>query len=536
MTATTEGSAWAPLRNTVYRNLFLAQMISNIGLWMESVGAQWFLVERGSSPTVIALVQTASLAPTILFSLLAGVLADLLDRRRMLIALSVYSGVVGAVMAVLAWTGLLTASLLLVTTFLLGAGSALTSPAWQAIQPELVPREQIPSASALGSVTVNGARAVGPALAGVVVAAAGPGAVFAFNAVSYLAVVWALAIWRRPPDTRVIERERIGTSLVVGVRYVLAAPTIRRLMLRAAMFAFPASALWALLPVASSRHLGLGSAGYGGILGVLGLGALLGVVLVPRLRRSVSASIVLGGGAAVFGVGTLALGFAPLWLAIPALLAAGAAWIAALTTVNSGIQLSLPAWVRARAMGAYLLVFMGSQAVGSYVWGAVATAVGYRTALLVAGAVLGVVALSVRHIPLRESTGKLDREVAMTWPVPTLVFEPQPDDGPVLVTVRYRVRPDSLDDFTRAMSRVARGRRRTGGSCWRLYRSGDDTELVVEQFIIGSWSEYRRQHTERWTGYDHESITAAVALTVDGRTEENRFFALRPAPRATEER
>lgn len=515
-------SAWAPLRNSLYRMLFLAQLVSNIGGWMQTVGAQWFLVERDASTTVIAAVQTASLAPTLLLALFAGVLADILDRRILLLVTGLASAVTAAALTVLAWTDTLTPVGLLASTFVLGCWTSLSAPAWQAIQPELVSREEIPAASALGSVTVNAARAIGPAIAGVLVALAGPTFVFALNALSFLAVVVALIRWKRP-RTDTSDRERLTESLVTGIRYVRSGPIVRRIILRSALFAFPASALWALLPSASSSLLGLGAIGYGGLLGVLGVGAVAGVALTPRLRKQFSSNVLLAASAVAYGIGMATLAWLPLWAVVPGLLLAGIAWITTLTSLNAAIQLSLAHWVRARGMSVYLLVFMGSQAFGSLGWGWLASKIGLVDGLLVATLVLVVVAVSVRVFPLHPDTGTLDREVSTSWPSPMVVFEPDPDDGPVLVTVTYLVLPTDRDAFTTAMTKVGSSRRRTGAYSWHLYRSldrgeNDYAETMIEQFRVPSWSQYRRQRGERWTGSDHEVITAALTHVVGGAT------------------
>ncbi|GGG22820.1 MFS transporter [Rhodococcoides trifolii] len=524
-------SAWAPLRGRIYRTLFIAQLVSNIGLWMQTVGSQWFLVEHDSSATVVALVQTASLLPTLFFALLAGGLADLLDRRRLLIAVSTYTAAVAAMTAVLAFTDVLTPTTLLAMTFLLGCGSALSSPAWQAIQPELVPAEQIPAASALGGVTVNGARAIGPAIGGVIVAAAGPAAVFAINALTFVVILGALAWWRRPADDRTVDRERLGRSMLTGLHYMQSAPIVRRILLRSALFAFPASALWALLPLASSQHLHFGASGYGLVLGMLGVGAVSGVALYPRLRKSMSANNLLALSAVTYAVGVVAVAYLPAGAAVPLLLLSGAAWIATLTTLNASIQLSLAHWVRARGMSIYLLVFMGSQALGSFVWGVIASQVGFAAALLMSAALLVATAASVAVVPLRADTGTLPRGVSAAWPTPTVVFGPEPDDGPVVISMTYRVRPESVADFDRAMVAVGKARRRTGGYSWGLFRDGTDPALRVEQFTAPSWGDFERQHRERWTDSDHQRITEALEYTVTGATEkEEHLFGL-PATR-----
>jgi MFS family permease len=528
MSTTATSPAWAPLRNRVYRMLFIAQLVSNVGLWMQTVGAQWFLVEHRSSATIIALVQTASLLPTLFLALPAGGLADLLDRRRLLIVVSTYTAVAAATTTFLAYTDVLTPTMLLGMTFLLGCGSALSSPAWQAIQPELVPKEQIPAASALGSVTVNGARAVGPAVGGLVVAAAGPAAVFAINTVTFLAIIGALLWWRRPADDHSVERERLGRSIVTGMHYVGSAPIVRRIMLRSALFAFPASALWALLPLASSRHLHYGASGYGLVLGILGVGAVAGVALYPRLRRRLSANGMLVASAVAYALGVVSVALLPAWAVLPLLLLSGAAWIGTLTTLNASIQLSLAPWVRARGMSIYLLVFMGSQALGSFVWGLAASHLGLTEALLISAALLGLAALSITVLPLQAATGTLPRGISTAWPSPTVVFEPEPDDGPVVVTKTYRVRPSDVDAFEHAMVAVGKARRRTGGYSWGLYRHGSDDLLRVEQFTVPSWSEFERQHRDRWTDSDHDLIAAALTHTQTGETEaETHLFAVR---------
>ncbi|OZC82334.1 MFS transporter [Rhodococcus sp. 06-412-2C] len=510
-------SAWAPLRNTMYRSLFIAQLVSNIGGWMQTVGAQWFLVEREASTTVIAAVQTASLLPTLLLALSAGALADALDRRVLLIVVGFASMLTAGILTALAWTDTLSPWGLLACTFVLGCWSSLSAPAWQAIQPELVPREQIPAASALGGVTVNGARAIGPALAGVLVAVAGPTFVFAINAVSFLATLGVLITWKRPHNA-VVDREGLAESIVSGVRYIRSGPVIRRIILRSALFAFPASALWALLPSASSAVLGLGAVGYGVLLGVLGVGAITGVALTPMLRKTFGANTLLIGSAVGYAVGMAAVAWLPLWSVVPALLLSGIAWITTLTALNASIQLSLASWVRARGMSVYLLVFMGAQAVGSLAWGWLASRIGIVDALAVAVGVLVVVAASVAVLPLHPETGTLDRAVSVAWPTPTVLLEPVPEDGPVRVTITYRVMKDAVSEFISSMAPVGAARKRTGAYSWNLYRSLDVDDTMVEQFTIPSLNQYRRQREERWTGSDHDVMQNALTHVVGGAT------------------
>jgi predicted MFS family arabinose efflux permease len=397
-------SAWAPLRIGVFRGLFIAALTSNIGTWMQIVGAQWFLVERHASATTVALVQTASLSPTLILALFAGALADRVDRRRLLIALQVYAAVAAAVLTVIAVAGVLNPLSLLSLLFAIGCGAAMTTPAWQAIQPELVPREQFRAAASLTGVTVDAARAIGPPIAGVLVAAAGPQAVFAINAVSFVIVVAALMAWKRPPPAPAGHSERLSQSVVTGLRYVRDSRAVRRILLRTALFAFPVSALWALLPVAASQHWHLRAIGYGAVLGTVGVGAVLGALVMSRLTTTYSANTLLALAALIDAAGLLAAAYLPLAAGVVLLLLAGVAWIATLTTLTVAASLALPRWVRARGLAMYLVVLIGFQALGAFVWGLVASHFGLGVSLTAAAVLLVAAAASQGVLPLLPTT------------------------------------------------------------------------------------------------------------------------------------
>lgn len=517
-------SAWAPLAIPAFRILWIAQLGSNIGTWMQTVGAQWYLVEAAAGATLIALVQTASLAPSLLLSLPSGVLADVLDRRRLLIWGSAASAVLAAVLTAVSAVGALTPVFVLAITFLLGVTSTLTSPAWQAIQPELVPREMIGASSALGGAAVNGARAVGPALAGVVLSFFGAPVVFGLNALSFVGAVVALILWRRPPQEGLDDRERFTAALRAGVRYVVSARLVRRILLRSALFAAPAGALWALLPLTAER-MGLDSTGYGLLLGALGVGAVLGIVLLPLVRKRLHDSVVLGLSAVLFGLGTAGAALLSFWPATVVLLLAGLAWIGTLTVLNANLQLTLPQWVRSRGAAVYILVFMGTMSVSSLVWGVVAQLIGEQFALLTAAALLMIVAASIRFLPLLPGTGTIDRSAATCWATPTLQVEPEPTDGPVLVEVAYRVPPEHLSDFLAAVRLLGGSRRRTGAYRWRVYRSLEESGVMLESFLVPSWSEYRRQRTQRLTGRDREMEQDVRALVTADPAERHYLSA-----------
>ncbi|MGW6278233.1 MFS transporter [Kribbella sp. NPDC055071] len=524
MTAAAETSTWAPLRRSVFRALWFAQLGSNIGSWMQTVGAQWTVVHQPNAAALASIVQAAGLIPVLFVSLPAGVLADVLDRRRLIAAVTLAMAIVAGALAVLSGQGLLTPAALIAIIFVLGACQALTSPAWQAIQPELVPRAELPEAAALGSLNVNIARAIGPALAGVVLGLTGPSVVFAVNAVSYLAVLFALLRWHRPA-TSAAAGEAMLPALRAGIRYVVYAPGIRRVLLRAGLFVLPASALWGLLPVAAVNRLGLGSTGYGVLLGALGVGAIVGAVTLKWLREHLGRNVLLGGATVAYAIGVFAVALLHNATIVAVLFVlAGAGWLAGLSTLNTTLQLALPTWVRARALAVYLMVFLGGQGVGALIWGLVAAGLGAATTLVVSGVLLVLGATSLVVLPIHARTGSLDRTIVMPWPDPEIAIlseeqeDIDPRAGPVLVEVSYRVPPENAVLFQAALTRVGLSRQRTGARRWSSYRDVSAADVYVEVFEVATWSEHLRQHRERITGGDAELYRAANELALEPPT------------------
>lgn len=352
--AVAASSTWAPLRVKIFRWLWLASLVSNLGAWMQTVGAQWFLVHAAHAAILVSLVQTANMLPDVLFAIVGGVLADTLDRRRLLIAVQVGLAVAGAALAALTFAGQLSPVSLLIFTFVIGSGSAFITPAYQSLVPELVPRGEVASAVQLNSLNVNIARAVGPALAGILIAHFGVGADFALNAATFLLYAVVVIFWRPTSDLIPQLPERFFSALRAGSRYVRYSPVVRRILFRAALFLFPASALWGLLPLVASRQLALGASGYGLLLGGLGLGAIAGAMVLSRARARVTANgfVALAGG--VFAVSLVVV---VLWHSTVAvvlvLIPTGMAWVWILASLNTSLQLFLPAWVRARGLSIY---------------------------------------------------------------------------------------------------------------------------------------------------------------------------------------
>jgi MFS family permease len=517
--------AWAPLRHRTFRALWLAALVSNIGTWMQTVGAQWLLVDEPNAPTLVALVQTATAAPVVLLALPSGVLADMFDRRRLLVAVQAFQVVVGVALTVLTAAGQVTAGPLLAFTFALGAGTALNVPAYQSLIPELVPREQLPAAAALGAVSVNLARAVGPALAGLLITHAGVTAVFAVNTASFLAYGVLVATWHREDDDETLPPERFVPALRAGSRFIRHSPVVRRMLLRLQLFLLPAVVLWSLLPLVASRQLHTGAGGYGLLLAGLGVGAIAGVALLPHLRAHLPTNQMMVAATMLYAAALVVLVTVPvLWLVVAVLVLAGVAWVAVLSSLNASLQMFLPNWVRARGLAVYTVVLAFGQAAGSVAWGLLAQHAGLRAAHLLAAAVLLLTAASTAVWPLIDTRG-LDRSPAVFWPEPELAVAPEPGD-PVVVTNRYRVPPERQPDFVAAMRAVRRGRMRTGATGWELYREGESPHTFVEIFSVPSWDEHLRQHGGRLTGADREAEERALALAEEPPVVAHLF----PAP------
>jgi MFS family permease len=511
-----QAQAWSPLRIAAYRNLWLALLAANVGTWMQTVGAQWLLIDHSHAETLVAAVQTASMLPILLFALPAGVLADAFDRRHLLIAVQGFLAAVGVLMTVLTAIGHMRPPLLLTLTFALGTGQALTLPAWAALIPQLVPRDQIRSASALGAISVNVARAIGPAVAGVLVAEAGVAVVFGINAATFVLFAATLLHWR-PKSARPTESpERFTAALRAGGRYVRYSPTLRRLLLRIVLFILPGSALWALLPLVASERIGSDSHGYGLLLTALGAGAIAGGIALPKLRSRMSASKLLGVAGLLFGLVLLDVATLNDLAAVAVALApAGAAWVVVLANLNAEIQLFLPNWVRARGLAVYQVVFAGGQALGALAWGGVAQAVGLEVTFLLAAAIMVFDAVALALWPLPDLRD-VDREPAVIWPEVSLAVRPDPQAGPVLVTSAYQVRPERENEFMEAMRLVRGTRMRTGALRWGLFRVGEEPQRFVEVYQLATWEEHERQHDGRFTAADQESEERAKAIADEG--------------------
>ena len=500
-TVTNQPSAWSPLRRSVFRGLWIASLASNVGTWMQNVAAAWLMTELSASALMIALVQAATNLPVFVLAVPSGALADIVDRRRLLLVAQGWMLLVAAALAAATYAGLTTPWLLLTMTFLLGLGSALNAPAWQAMTPELVPRQEVPAAVALSGVSMNAARAVGPAVGGLVVAAAGPAAAFLLNAFSFLGVLFVLVRWRRPREESALPAERLLGAMRAGVSYVRHSPALRAVLVRAAAYVVGASSLLALLPVLVKQDTGLGPAHYGILLACFGAGAVLGVLLLPALTPWLDADRTLTASTLVLAAATLGVAWLPYFaLRCAFLVPAGAAWLAALTRLNAAAQASAPRWVRARALAVYVLVFFGGMAAGSMLWGFVAARAGVAVALTASAAWLLVgLPTGLRfRLPRGEGT---DLEPSRHWPEMATMPGIERDRGPVLVTVEYRIDPARTGEFMAAVQPLGQSRLRDGALWWEVFQDAADPARLVEAFLVESLVEHLRQH-ERVTKAD----------------------------------
>jgi MFS family permease len=528
-------STWTPLRHATFRWLWIATLASNIGTWFQNVGASWQMTTLTRSATLIALVQAATSLPSFLLALPAGAVADVVDRRRLLLVTQGWMTVAAAALAVVALLGLTTPWLLLAFTFLLGLGAAANGPAWQATVPEMVPRPELAAAITLNSIGFNLARAAGPALAGLIVAAFGPGWTYLLNALSFVGVLAVLYRWRREPDERILPSERFFSAMRAGLRYVRHAPDVRAPIVRGSTFIICGSALWALLPLVA-RAQGQGATGYGLLLAALGAGAVSGAMVLPLVKQRLSLAALVPVATVVFALaitGLAQLDSFPLHLL--AMFLAGGAWLTLLSTFNVAVQTVVPSWVRARAVSIYLVIFYGALAGGSWLWGAVAEfrSVSWALSAAAVGMVIGLAA--TWRFKLRSGDG-LNLAPSRQMPAPLVVLDLEDDRGPVMVTVRYQVRSERAEDFGTAMRAVREIRLRNGATEWGLFVDSEAPEHYTEVFFVQSWLEHLRQH-ERVTVSEEDITAQARAFHVgDGRPAVHHLIAvpLRSKARGTE--
>jgi MFS family permease len=489
-------------------------------------------------------MQTAAALPVLLFGLPAGAMADIFDRRRLLLFWAAWMLVAAALLSGFALTGWIGPCWLLVLTCLLNVGAAMNGPTWQAIVPELVPREQLPVAIALNSAAFNLARAVGPALGGLAVAAFasvwfGAGLVFSLNALSFIAVLVVIYRWHRTPFFKSsLPAERLVGSMRAGIRYTRFEPAMKAILLRAFLQTSCVSAMWGLLAVVARDNLHHGALGYGILNGCIGLGAVIAAIWLPRVRQRLSADAIVSASAVIFAITLLVMAWVHYWFPLVlVLILGGMAWTSTASSLNIAVQFSVPAWVQARALGIYQMVFQGGMAIGSAFWGGLAERMGTAPALsLAAGALLAALPIA-RRFSLTSGTG-LDHSPgrlasALTRAAPQVVIEPNPEDGPVLVTVTFKINPERAEEFIRAAHELGRVRRRDGAVRWSLFADPFDPARYMETYVVESWLARQRQ-LERFTVADHAIRNRVFSLHVDAAPPAvSRMILARPAAERT---
>ena len=477
---------------------------------MQDTAATWLMTSLTRSPLLIALMQTAASLPVLLLGLPAGATADILDRRRLLIFWQTWMLAAAAVLSVLSFTHHVGPWILLGLTLLLNVGAAMNNPAWQAIVPELVPRSQLPEAISLNSAAYNLARAVGPALGGLVMAffslvLVGAGTVFAINAASFIAVIVMLYTWKRQPlYTSDLPAERMLSSIRAGLRYVHHAPEIQGILIRAFLVTSCVASMWALLAVVAQQDLKHGALGYGLLNASIGIGAVMGAVFLPRVRARFSSDEIIVGASLAFSLTLLAMAFVhQTALVVAALLLGGFAWTSTTSTFNIAVQTSAPAWVQARLLGAYQMTFQAGMMIGSAVWGAVAQRWSTPVALTAAtaGLLAGLPLVKRYRVPTGKMADVSPAAAALARSDPSVVVPLRPEDGPVLISIRYYIDPEHREEFVAAIHQLKSIRLRDGAMRWGLFHDASDPTRFVETFLVESWAEYLRQR-ERLTVSD----------------------------------
>ncbi|MCC3156230.1 MFS transporter [Hymenobacter sp. 15J16-1T3B] len=499
---------WSPLTHAMFRAIWLASVVSNVGTWMQNVAGVWLVTTLTTSALLVALMQAATSLPAFLLSMPAGALGDLIDRRRLLLVTQGFMGVVAFVLGMLTLGGEVSAYGVLGFTFLLGIGSALNAPVWQTLPAELVPRPVLPFAITLNGVSNNIARAIGPALGGLIIAYYSPGYVFLLNGVSFVGTWVVVYRWRRVQPEASGPAENFAGALRAGLRYVQYSPAIYAVLVRAFAFSFGAAAMWALLSVVTAQRLHLQSGSYGVLLSWLGAGAITGAFLVGRIGQRLNFNQRALLGSFVFVGTNVSLALMPTEYGLfPVMFVSGVAWLITMTAFSTTVQLHVPKWVQARVVSMYMLVFQAGLSLGSIVWGELADRVGLSYSLLGAAAWMALSLLLALPFPMR-AADNLDLDPAEHWPEPVVHGAVDPDDGPVVVMVQYRVPVAAQPAFRQAVGPLTRLRLRDGALRAGVFTDLAQPELITEFFYVATWGEHQRQH-HRFTRED-QAVEAQV--------------------------
>jgi MFS family permease len=518
-------SPWSPFRHTTFTVLWIATVLSNIGTWMQNAGAGWLMTALKPDPFEVALVQAVATLPMFLFSLPAGALADIVDRRRLMIATQVLATAFAVMFSAVVLLGWATPNRLLAFLFASGIAGILAMPAWQAMVPELVPREELSAAVALNGIGFNISRAIGPALAGLVITALGMAAPYLLNAMSNVAIIGALVWWGRAVrPARTLPAEHFVNAIRSGLRYARFNQDLRATLMRSLGFFPIASVYWALLPLLARQQIGGGPQLYGVLLGVIGAGAVIGAfALRAKARLGADGIVVAATVMTALALALFAVARDPA-IALVACVLAGISWIAIIATLNVSAQVALPAWVRGRGLAIFATVQFAGLTVGSALWGRAAQALGLPAVHITAAIALVALIPLLRSWKLQTGDG-LDLAPSMHWPAPVLSNEIEPDRGPVLVTIEYVVAPINRTAFLASIAKLASERRRDGAYHWRIYEDASKKGVFVETFHVDSWLEHMRQH-QRVTNADRVLQDVVHLFHAEGDPAVRRLIAV----------
>lgn len=494
-------SALAPFRHGIFRAVWSASLVSNFGGLIQGVGAAWMMTTIATSPYQVALVQASTTLPIMLFALVAGAIADSFNRRKVMLVAQTFMLVVSALLTLFTWQGWMTPWTLLAFTFLIDSGTALNSPSWQASVGDMVPRAKVPAAVALNSLGFNITRSVGPAIGGIVVAAAGAAAAFAANAISYIGLILVLARWRPALPEQTLPRESLGAAMGAGLRYVAMSPNIAKVLVRGSAFGFSAGAVLALLPLVARDVVKGDALTYGIMLGAFGIGAVGGALISVRLRQLLSSETMVRAAFAGFALCALDAAVSHnAWQTSAGLLIGGACWVIALSHFNVTVQMSTPRWVVGRVLSIYQTATFGGIALGSWIWGVVADAHGAEIALIAAAIAMLAGAAIGFFLPLPKQT-VLNLDPLNRFKEPMLSLDLKPRSGPIAIMIEYIIREEDVPEFLATMAERGRIRRRDGARNWTLARDLENPSVWIEHYHTPTWVEYIR-HNRRATHAD----------------------------------
>ncbi len=491
-------AAFAPFGTPIFRSLWLATLLSNLGGLVQAVAAGWTMTTLTSSEQMVALVTASTTLPIMVLSLLAGVLADNYDRRRIMMIAQILMLTVSVGLTLVTWLGLLTPWMLLSFTFLIGCGAALHNPSWQASMGDIVPRDQVPAAVMANSMSFNLMRSIGPAFGGFIIVVAGAAAAFAFNSISYLALILVLAFWKKAPIENTLPREPFRQAATAGIRYVGLSPNLLRIILRGCLFGLTAVSVLALLPLVAKDLLSGTASTYGILLGCFGVGAVIGALTNARTRATFNTETIVRAAFVLMAIGILLLATGQSKvLAGLALLLCGACWMTTNSLLNVSLQLSTPRWVVGRALSFYMMSNAFGMVTGSWLWGLLAESQGLRVALVTSAAALIIGAIVGYKLPLPEYD-KLNLEPLNQFIEPTLAVQLKQRTGPIMITVEFDIAEEDIPAFNQAMAQQRRIRIRDGARRWSLLRDLQQPNIWTEKYYVATWVEYIR-HNQRST-------------------------------------